>query len=187
MQVKDTNKNKRSIGWLALVCLVLQLAVAPNLALGNGRINFALIFSAVVALTIGGRTGVACGFLSGLVFDLSTTGPVGLMALLLTISSFQMGMECRNRLAGEVGPSMMLFAIHAVLVSLFYHVAMLIVGQASSIFDVIVQRTLPTLLLTVIAFIPFAIIYSRGEGTGLGGRQRGSHSKKGQKYNIGNI
>lgn len=99
MQVKDSNKNKRSIGWLALACLVLQLAVAPNFGIGNGRINFALIFSAVVALTIGGRTGVLCGFLAGFVFDLSTTGPVGLMALLLTVSSFQMGMECRNRLS----------------------------------------------------------------------------------------
>lgn len=187
MQVKDTNKNKRSIGWLALACLVLQLAVAPNLALGNGRINFALIFSAVVALTIGGRTGVLCGFLAGLVFDLSTTGPVGLMALLLTVSSFQMGMECRNRLAGELGPSMILFVIHAVLVSLFYHLAMLIVGQASSVFDVIVLRTLPTLLLTVLAFVPFAIVYSRGEGSGLSGRQLGSHSKRGSKYNIGNL
>lgn len=187
MQVKDTNKNKRSIGWLALACLVLQLAVAPNLALGNGRINFALIFSAVVALTIGGRTGVFCGFLAGLVFDLSTTGPIGLMALLLTISSFQMGMECRNRLAGEIGPSMILYAIHALLVSLFYHLAMLIVGQASSIFDVIVQRTLPTFLLSVIAFITFAIFYSRGDGTGLSGRQRGGRPKKGSRYNIGNI
>jgi len=40
MQVKDSNKNKRSIGWLALACLVLQLAVAPNFGIGNGRINF---------------------------------------------------------------------------------------------------------------------------------------------------
>ncbi len=107
--------------------------------------------------------------------------------MLPTISSFQMGMECRNRLAGEVGPSMILYAIHALLVSLFYHLAMLVVGQASSVFDVIFQRTLPTFLLSVLAFIPFAIFYSRGDGTGLSGRQRGGRPKKGSRYNIGNI
>lgn len=190
MQVKDSNRNKRSIGWLALACLVLQLAVAPNFGIGNGRINFALIFSAVVALTIGGRTGVLCGFLAGVVFDLSTTGPVGLMALLLTVSSFQMGMECRNRLSEDLGPSVILFAIHALVVSLVYHLAMLVVGQASSAFDVIVLRMLPTFFLTVLAFAPFAYIYSRGGGNGLDlGRKsaRGGHAKHGSKYSLGKL
>ena len=80
MQVNNTHKHRRDSAALAGVCLVLQIAVAPYLAVGNGHINFALIFCAVVALTVGGSWGVLCGFFSGLVFDLSTTGPIGLMA-----------------------------------------------------------------------------------------------------------
>ena len=189
MQVNDTNRNKRSIGWLALLCLVLQLAVAPNMGIGNGRINFALIFAGIVALTIGGRTGVICGFLGGLVFDLSTTGPVGLMALLLTVASFVMGIEVRNRLVEDYAPSIVVFLIHCFIVSLVYHLAMFLVGQADSVYDVFVLRTLPTFILTSVAFIPFAYFYSRGRGNGpsLGTGGRGSHAKKGAKYSLGKL
>ena len=81
MQVADRNREARTTVVLAVACLVLQLALAPNLALGNGRANFALVFAACVALTKGGQRAVISGFVAGLVFDLSTTGPVGLMAV----------------------------------------------------------------------------------------------------------
>ena len=74
--------------------------------------------------------------------------------------------------------------------SLAYHLAMLVVGQASSAFDVIVLRMLPTFFLTVLAFVPFAYIYSHGGGSGLDlGRKsaRGSHAKHGSKYSLGKL
>ena len=67
---------------------------------------------------------------------------------------------------------------------------MLMVGQASSAFDVIVLRMLPTFFLTVLAFAPFAYIYSRGGGNGLDlGRKsaRGGHAKHGSKYSLGKL
>ena len=54
MQVADRNRDIRTIVVLAVVCLVLQLALAPNVGLGNGRANFALVFCACVALSRGG-------------------------------------------------------------------------------------------------------------------------------------
>lgn len=190
VQVNDTNRNKRSIGRLALLCFVLQLALAPNIGFGDGRANFALIFAAVVALGIGGRTGVLSGFLAGLVFDLSTTGPIGLMALLLTVSSFLMGREGRNRLSEDSAASFVTFGVHDLLVCLAYHLTMLLVGQAQSLSDVVFARTLPTFVLTLVFFIPFALYYVRpgGGGTpGLGRHSRTGRAARGGRYSLGKL
>ena len=160
---------------LAIICGVCQLALAPNIGLGNGRANFSLIFSACVALLVGGRRAVLAGFFAGLFFDLSTTGPVGLMAFCLTVSSFVLGLQERNRMSGDLMVTLALFAGATLGVSLVYHLAMLLVGKADSILDVLVFRTLPTTLLTIVFFVPFAYYFSRMHvsGTNLGGGRLG--------------
>ena len=171
MQVADRNREPRSAAVLAVICGLAQLALAPNIGLGNGRANFALIFSACVALLVGGRRAVLVGFFAGLFFDLSTTGPLGLMAFCLTVSSFLLGLEERNRMSGDLAVTLALFCGADLGVSLVYHLAMLLVGQADSLLDVIVFRTLPTALLTAVFFVPFAYYFSRMHvsGSGLGG------------------
>lgn len=178
MIVADKNRDARTMVVLAFICAVLQLALAPNLGLGNGRANFALVFSACVALTVGGRRGVVAGFVSGLFFDLSTTGPVGLMAFCLSISSYLLGSEGRDRMSGDLAFSVGAFSASALGVSLVYHLAMLLVGQADSIVDVLFLRTLPTTVLTIAFFLPFAYYFSRlrSAGPSLGGA-RGGHLK----------
>ncbi|MBP3885410.1 MAG: rod shape-determining protein MreD [Olsenella sp.] len=187
MQVKDTNRFRRSTGLLALVCLVLQLALAPNIALANGRINFALVFAGVIALTQGGRVGVTAGFLAGLIFDLLGTGPVGLMSLLLAVAAYLMGVEVRNRIAEDPSGSVVVYVISAIAVSLLYNLAMFLVGEASSIIDVLFLRSLPTAVLSIVAFLPFVYFLSRG---GSGPRLTGSsaaRAKHSSKYSLGDI
>ena len=180
MQVADKNRDRRGTLILAIVCAVCQLALAPNIGIGNGRANFALIFTACVAFNVGGRRGVLAGFFAGLFFDLSTTGPVGLMAGCCAAAAYLMGQEGRNRMAGEFGATVAEFSVATLVVSLIYHFAMLVVGQSSSLLDVLVLRTLPTALLTIIAFLPFSWFYSRSTGGGpslsMGGRHRGGGS-----------
>lgn len=175
MQVADKNRETRSTVVLALICGVAQLALAPNVGIGNGRANFALIFSACLSLLVGGRRAVVAGFLSGLFFDLSTTGPVGLMAFCLTVSSYVLGLEERNRMSGDLAVTLTLFTGADLLVSLVYHLAMLLVGQADSLLDVVVFRTLPTALLSLLLFLPFAYYFCRVHVTGpnLGGGHLG--------------
>lgn len=189
MQVKDSARNRRDLGVLALICLVLQVAIAPNIALGNGRANIGLVFAGIVSLLIGGRVGVFAGFLAGLVFDLSTTGPIGLMAFLLTGGSFVVGIEARNRLADDFSGSMRLFALMALVVSLIYHVTMLLVGQASSIIDVVALRTIPTTILTLLAFAPFAYVISHATGMALtlGGKPSRSARSRGSHYDLDGV
>lgn len=186
MQIKDSNRNRRDFGTLALICLLIQIAIAPNIALGNGRANMALVFSGLVSLMVGGKLAVICGFLAGFVFDLSTTGPIGLMSFLLTVGSFVLGIEVRNRLADDFRGSMTTFTIYAAIVSLLYHAAMFLVGDAASLIDVVFYRTLPTLLLTVLAFAPFSSVISHATGSALslGGKPSKSARSHGSRYDL---
>jgi len=188
MQVNDINKNRHDSLVLALVCFLLQVALAPHLALANGHINFALIYCAVMALTVGGGFGVGCGFLAGLVFDLSTTGPMGLMTLLLTIASFVMGMETRNRLKDDVSAAVILFLIVSLLTCLLYNLAMFLVGLSGSLVDMLFLRTIPTFVLTSLAFLPFAYLNSRGSASrtlGLGLRGSGRRPPRRPRGGLG--
>lgn len=171
MLVNDTSQAKRSNRILAVVCCILQLALTPQIALGNGRINFMLILAACVAMQQGGRTAVLWGFFSGLFFDFCTTGPIGLMAFELTLASWVMGHEERNRIGEGMGQSVSYFAATAFFVCLFYNLAMLLVGQAGGFVDAVFLRAVPSFVITFVFFLPFAYFLSRrpAGGTGIGG------------------
>ncbi|MBR3158241.1 MAG: rod shape-determining protein MreD [Atopobiaceae bacterium] len=186
MQVKDAHKKRRDVLVFAGVCLVLQLAVAPHICLGNGYANFAMVYTGVVALSIGGRSGVIAGFVSGLVFDLTATSPVGLMALLLTLCGYVLGIEERDRFGDGLVSSLTSFALGAMAVLVSYHLAMLLLGETSSMADVLVARTLPSFALTFLGFLPFAYLQVRASAKkhGIGGA---SSSHRGSHYDVSNL
>lgn len=174
MQVKDTGKNRRSSIVLAVVCFLLQVMVSPHIGMGNGRINFALVYAGVCALGVGGREAVACGFFAGLLFDLLSTGPIGLMAGLLTVFSFALGTEERNRFTDGFVSSLSAFGVGALLVSLAYHFTMTLVGDSANVIDLVMLRVLPTFALTFVGFLPFAYVQvhkvSGGRGRHVSGK-----------------
>lgn len=184
MQVADRNKELRTTALLAIVCLILQLALAPNISLAQGHINFALIFAALMALKIGGKTGTICGFCAGLLYDLSSTSPVGLMALLLTVMSYILGREVRDRLAGHFGPSMGQMAIAISIVSVLQQVFASILGQSSSFLGSFGFIAIPTIALTLLASLPFVYRYSRQQVShaSLGGERAFRGAKRAAKH-----
>ena len=173
MQIKDTNKSRRVGVALMVVCLLLQVMVSPNIGMGNGRINFAIVYAGVCALEVGGRSAVLSGFFAGLVFDLLSTGPVGLMSGLLTIFSFVLGREERNRFSDGPVSAFSAFGIGSLAVISAYHLCALFFGDAATIGDVILLRILPTFAMTFIGFAPFAYFKMRGVALG-----RGKHAGK---------
>lgn len=183
MQVANRNRETRATVVLAVLCFVLQLTLAPNVGLGNGRANFALVFTACYSLAHGaGRSTVFVGFVSGLLFDLSSSGPIGLMSFCLALAGYALGLGMRDRMAGDFASSVVSVAVASVAVSLIYHLAMLLVGQTSSIIDALFLRTLPTALLTLVAFLPFAYYLSRvrSRGSSLGGGRHSARSLGGR-------
>ena len=72
----------------AIAAFVLQIALAPAVALFSAQPNFLLAYALVVAIVIPTEAGPVLPFVMGLLYDLTGTGPVGGMALLLVIACF---------------------------------------------------------------------------------------------------
>ncbi|MBQ6394745.1 MAG: rod shape-determining protein MreD [Atopobiaceae bacterium] len=164
MQVTDNMSNRRTLIVLAVVCAFLHLALAPNVGIVNGHPDFMLILAGSIALWQGGSVGVAFGFGAGLFFDFTTTGPVGLMALLLCASSWAIGFSGRNRFAEGWSVACLYFLVMDAVVCSLYSITMILVGQASSIFDTLFLRALPSIALTMVFFFPFLFVLSGRPG-----------------------
>ena len=157
----DKNTKRRLTVILAATCAVLQLAIAPNLPL------------------FGGRYGTVSGFLCGLFFDFCSTSPLGLMAFFLTVCSYVLGMEVRNKLADDTSISLTQFSVAAFAVSNAYALALVLLGGAG-FFEALFARALPTAAITIACYLPFVMILSRNrQGFTLSSR-RGSPSRPGR-------
>ncbi|MEE1160273.1 MAG: rod shape-determining protein MreD [Atopobiaceae bacterium] len=188
MQIKDANKSRRGSIVLAAVCLALQVMISPNIGMGNGRINFALIFAAIYALTYGGKSAVVVGFFAGLVYDLLATNPIGLMAGLLTILSYALGREERDRFADGTVSVLSAFGTGSFLAIGGYHLAMILLGDSSSVVDLLMLRILPTFAMTFLGFLPFAYLelrrVAKARGKHVGAK---SHGLRENYYDIRNL
>lgn len=182
MQVNDRNRNARNIGWLAAISLFLHLGIAPSITLAQGHPNFLFIFMGVVALSIGGRTGVLTGFAAGVVFDLCSTGPFGLGAMLFPISAFFLGMEVRDRIAEEPVMTIIPFSLASLSVSLLYNISMLIYGATGSFVEAVFYRGLPVAVLTTLFYVPYLLVLSHIHG---GGMQKGATGRHRARYTLG--
>ena len=179
MQVSDRNKNTRSIAVLAVICFILQIMLTPQVSFGGGVINFALIFSAAIALRYGGKTAVICGFIAGLIYDLTSPNPIGLMALLLVVSSYFMGQEVRDRISGNFGTSMGFVALQTFGVTFMYQLINSLIGSGGNFFEGLLFKSFPTMLFTILAALPvfYVLSHSQRSHSSLSGTSlyRGSH------------
>lgn len=74
-----------------VVCILLQMAIAPAITLGSAEPDFLLIAVLLVALRSGVGVGSVAGFSLGLLYDLIGDGTVGCMALVFTITAAIVG------------------------------------------------------------------------------------------------
>ncbi|WP_051353802.1 rod shape-determining protein MreD [Atopobium fossor] len=186
MQVNDNNKKRKALLIAAISCFVLQLAIVPNFGLFDGRINICMITAVFIALGIGGKTGVIAGFIAGLFFDLTTTGPVGLMAFELTLASYFIGMESRNKLIDGHGIVFQQFLIACVLVELIYALAMILTGHSTNILFAFGMHTIPAIVLDSLVFVAVLLIFSSrmgGSAPSFSGKQPGHGARfSGKKF-----
>lgn len=162
----------RLIG-IAVACVVLHLALAPQLRPFGGAFNFMLVLTASLAISVDSRSMVFIGFFSGLLYDLTTTGPVGLMSLLLALAGYGVALVSRG-LASGLGMETLRVVIAAIFgVNLIYAIAMLLLGVETSILVSVGVHGLASTVLDVVACVPFLLIAGASSG------QRGFSARRG--------
>ncbi len=181
MDSRSSGRGRRPLIIAFIVALVLQVGLSPQVSVLGGRFNFMLVIAGVMALSGDASRAVWVGFIAGLLYDLTASVPVGLMSLLLTISSFA--------LATALGPqgdlsvrSIRLFLIDALVVCFANGVALVVLGYEESVLTAFVGHGLASALLSTAAAVPFMMLLGRGEGSSRtlmtrGGRRGGTRFK----------
>ncbi len=179
MAYHDAPQTTRSLAILAIICCVLQVALAPQISVFGGRINFMLILAGVAALSEEPQTAVITAFFAGLFYDLTASVPVGLMSLLLSAGAFVLAHASGSAGGGLTPLSIQFFSIFALAVSLANGVALMILGVEGSIVAALLSHGLTSAIITAIVAIPFMMIYRGSEASHRSFSSRGGSRFKG--------
>ena len=143
----------------ALIVVLLQVVLAPNIALFGVVPNFIMAYVLVVSIACPDQSGPVFAFVLGLLLDLLGSGPVGAMAFLLTGVSFlakRIFMLLNNDTL-----FMPLFIVGAstFAVELLYAVFMMLFGAGVGALDAFVFRALPGFVYSfLVALVLYPIV-----------------------------
>lgn len=148
-----------AVGIGAVVALLLQIIVAPNLALFSAQPNFLLAYVLVVAIVRSHEAGPMLPFVLGLAYDLLGTGPVGAMALLFVIASAAASRAFSVLDNDTLFMPLTILAASVFGVEMLYGMLLMLLQWPASLADVFLYRALPcTLYDCVVGLIMFPIM-----------------------------
>lgn len=130
--------------------LVLQVMLAPHLAIGDVVPNFLLLVVVTLSFVEGPSAGAVAGFIAGLLLDLLSTGPVGAWALVLSITGYAAGMLSENLFAeGWLAP-VTVAVVAGFLADFSYLLAVTILGVGPAFWESLVRAVLPRALYNAV-------------------------------------
>lgn len=145
----------------AFVALLLQIALAPNIALFSAVPNIMLAFVLVMSLRQGQEMGFVFPFIFGLLYDLLFGGPVGALAFLLLLSSFFVSRICSVLEVENILVIVMILALSCLLVETLYGGILLAMGLSASPLAAFVYRALPCALYDMLFALLIHLILKR--------------------------
>jgi rod shape-determining protein MreD len=126
-----------------LAAALLQVGLAPYMAIGGVVPNFLLIVVVTLALVEGPIPGASAGFAAGLIFDLLGSGPVGPMALVLAVTGYMAGLLHEHMFAeGWLLPLTVLF-VASLASSIAYGILLNILGVGGPFVITFLTKMLP--------------------------------------------
>lgn len=127
----------------AIVAVLLQVILAPNIALFGAVPNFLIVYALVVSMTLPTDGMLVMCFCLGLISDLLGYGPVGSLAFLLVLSGFFAGRMYQMFGNGQMIMALITLVVFAFLTNIFY--AAFLIGLTSdvSFADAFLYRALP--------------------------------------------
>ena len=125
----------------AVIAVLLQIVVAPNIALFGAMPNFVVAYALLVAIVRPATAGPVMPFVLGLVFDL-----VGAMAFLLVLMTFLAARAFAVLDNDTLFMPLVIFVAATVLVEALYAAFLLALGFDAGALDVFLYRALPCAL-----------------------------------------
>ena len=160
----------------AIVAVLLQIVVAPNIALFSAQPNFLLAYVLVVAIVRPVDAGPVLPFALGLVYDLTGSGPVGGMAFLFVLVSFIASRAFSVLDNDTLFMPLTIFIVSALAAEMLYGVLLMALGLSASPLDAFLYRALPCALYDcVVGLILYPIMARLAAG---GSQDRGLRSPR---------
>lgn len=178
MQLRETGRPMRSIIVLSVVAALLQVGLAPQLSVMGGTLNFMLALCCALALTSDVSSAVYIGFCCGLFFDLTSSGPIGLMALIMTVAGFGLATASRGVMGGLTPESLRLAGIVILLVNLAYGLCLFLMGVQGDLVWALFGHGISSTVLDILLAALFLLVLSgQGPQRTFSSRPRGSRYK----------
>ena len=139
-----------------LAALILQVAIAPYLAVFGIVPNFLFLVVVTIALTEGPVAGGVSGLVGGLLFDLLGTSVVGPYALVLSVVGYTAGMLSANMFAEGWLLPVTVVAIASLITEVAYGIVLAVLGTGVPFWHSLVTTMLPAALYhTVLAVLAY--------------------------------
>jgi len=133
-----------------LIAVLLQVMVAPYIAIGGVSPNFLMITVIIMALAEGANTGTVLGFIAGLLFDLLGAGPVGPMALVLSVTGYITGLVQENLFAEGWLLPVAIITGATFASEILYMIVILFMGTQTSLWGAFIGIVLPSTLYNAV-------------------------------------
>ncbi|MGN0301403.1 MAG: rod shape-determining protein MreD [Anaerotardibacter sp.] len=130
----------------ALICVVLQIVVAPMISLFSVVPNFITAFVIVLSILRKPDSTYGYAFILGLISDLLGSGPVGLTSLLLLIISFVLSRAFEVMDKSSLPMPMIASAASLFAFLLVYVIVLLITGYQAGFLELFIGRVIPEVI-----------------------------------------
>ena len=143
----------------AIIGVLLQLVVAPNIAIFSAMPNFILVYCLLVAIVRPATAGPVLPFVLGLVSDLAIGTPMGSTALLLVLFSFLASRAFSVLDNDTLFMPVTIFVVATFAAEMLYGALLIGLGLSASPVDAFLYRALPcTLYDCVVGLVLYPII-----------------------------
>lgn len=146
---------------IAAVALLLQVVLAPYIAISSIVPDLAAVAMVLVAVVRADRFGVIAPFVVGIFYDLLSGGPLGPMAFTLTLVSF-LASRLFAALNNETPIMPLVIAAAALLlIEVIYAVFLAVLGYSGGFMGMLVYRALPVFLYDLVLAIVLYPLFRR--------------------------
>ena len=135
----------------SVVCVFLQLILAPNIAIGSAQPNFILVALLVSSIYRSQLFCVSYGFGMGLLCDLVGNSPVGSMSFILAVAGFIL-VYLRKFISSDVSSTVILvLTIAAFLCELIAGIFLILLGQGINFGETFLYDIIPSTIYNALA------------------------------------